>query len=176
MNQTRLPEGAMVLTKDDILIALSASPPLIDGMIDASTQLQPNGVDLTVSSILKFQGEGRVSFGERELPNALPMQLASDSWVQLLPGCYLVQFNETINLPNDIIAIGKPRSTMLRMGATIETAVWDAGYSGRSQSLLVVFNPYGIEISENARVLQLIFIRLSRKTEGYSGIYQREGI
>ncbi|HUV75718.1 MAG TPA: deoxyuridine 5'-triphosphate nucleotidohydrolase, partial [Dehalococcoidales bacterium] len=56
------------------------------------------------------------------------------------------------------------------------TAVWDAGYSGRSQSLMVVYNPQGFRVQRNARIIQLVFLQLTRETEGYQGTYQGENI
>lgn len=168
----------MVLTKDEIVSYLSATPPLIENIIDVDTQIQPNGFDLTLLSVSKFDGEGCIDFSNknRVLPNLIPIDFDSNGWIKLLQGCYIITFNEIVNLPNDITAIGRPRSSILRMGATIQTAVWDAGYCGRSQSLLVVFNESGIRISKNARVLQLVFIRLSKDTNGYKGIYQGENM
>jgi dUTP pyrophosphatase len=58
----------------------------------------------------------------------------------------------------------------------VGTAVWDAGYSGRSQSLMVVYNSQGFHLQRNARVLQLVFLRLSQETDGYEGAYQGENI
>jgi len=67
-----------------------------------------------------------------------------------------------------LAAIAKPRSSLLRCGVTVETAVWDAGYSGRSESLLVVFNNNGFRLRKNARILQLLFFRLGEEVrEGY---------
>jgi dUTP pyrophosphatase len=63
------------------------------------------------------------------------------------------------------------------MGATMETALWDPGYRGRSQSLLVVYNSQGLRLKRNARLMQLVFIRLEREADkAYSGIYQGENI
>ncbi|HLB27762.1 MAG TPA: deoxyuridine 5'-triphosphate nucleotidohydrolase, partial [Dehalococcoidales bacterium] len=72
--------------------------------------------------------------------------------------------------------LGRPRSSLLRCGVTVNTAVWDAGYSGRSQSLLVVYNPLGFRLQKDARVVQLVFFRLTGETEGYKGAYQGENI
>ena len=59
----------------------------------------------------------------------------------------------------------------------METAVWDAGYSGRSESLLVVYNKKGFDLKKDARVLQLLFFRLDEEVKnGYSGIYQNENV
>lgn len=82
-----------------------------------------------------------------------------------------------MNIPKNIAAIAKPRSSLLRCGVTIQTAVWDAGYGGRSESLLVVYNENGFRIRKNARIIQLLFFRLGKEVrEGYSGAYQNENI
>ena len=68
-----------------------------------------------------------------------------------------------------------PERQELRAGELrAHTAVWDAGYSGRSQSLLVVYNPQGLRLQKNARIVQLIFLQLTGTTEGYNGAYQGE--
>jgi len=58
----------------------------------------------------------------------------------------------------------------------VHTAVWDAGYSGRSQSLMVVYHPQGFRLQRNARVVQLVFMTLTQRTAGYRGTYQGENI
>jgi dUTP pyrophosphatase len=42
--------------------------------------------------------------------------------------------------------------------------------------LLNVFHPDGFSLQKNARVVQLVFFRLTGETDGYSGIYQNENI
>jgi len=75
-----------------------------------------------------------------------------------------------------LMALARPRSSLLRCGVVVHSAVWDAGYSGRSQSLMVVHNPAGFRLQQNARVLQLVFLKLSGETAGYRGIYQGENM
>jgi dUTP pyrophosphatase len=71
--------------------------------------------------------------------------------------------------------MARPRSTLLRSGVAIHAAVWDAGYSGRGEGLLSVLNARGYRLQRGARVLQLVFFRLSSPTaEGYRGRYQGE--
>jgi len=72
--------------------------------------------------------------------------------------------------------LARPRSSLLRCGVTVGTAVWDAGYNGRSQSMLVVYHPQGFRLQKNARVTQLVFMTVTGDTEGYRGTYQRENI
>lgn len=75
------------------------------------------------------------------------------------------------------MALGRPRSSLNRCGVTIHTAVWDAGYNGRSTSMLVVNNPAGFRVQRDARVMQLVFFGMAEATaEGYRGRYQGENI
>ena len=82
-----------------------------------------------------------------------------------------------INLPTDVMALGRPRSSLLRSGVTVGTAVWDPGYQGRSQCLFVVHNNAGFRLERNARIIQLVFFHLDSPSEmGYQGIYQNENL
>ncbi len=169
-----------VLPKSQIRALLRIKPPLIEKIIDINTQLQPNGVDLTVKHIEKIVGAGCIDFSnnDRKISDTLKIDFDGDL-LFLPPGQYKVIFNEVIHLPKDIMAIGAPRTSLIRCGVTIETGLWDAGYKGRSESLLVVFNEKGFYVKKNARILQLVFIRLSKKIaggSGYMGIYQSEHI
>ena len=155
----------------------------VSGMINSNTQIQMCGVELTLESIAEFLKEGQLGFSneDRELPLVRPIIFPvcgpTQDWIWLDPGAYLVTFNEVVEIPPDVMAIARPRSSLLRMGATIETAVWEPGYKGRSQSLLIVHNPEGIKIKRNARLMQLIFFRLENDAEKlYTGIYQGENI
>ncbi|MFB6203604.1 MAG: deoxyuridine 5'-triphosphate nucleotidohydrolase [Candidatus Nanohaloarchaea archaeon] len=151
---------------------------LIEDYPHLETQLTPNGFDLTAGEIHEFQGPGKLDFSnsEREIPDSEPIEPEKKDpeddygWWKLEPGAYKVVTNETVDLPEDMIALAFPRSSLLRMGASIENGVWDAGFRGRSSFMLVVENPDGIEIKENARVNHIIFRRVN-ETEGYSGRY-----
>jgi len=71
----------------------------------------------------------------------------------------------------------RKESSLLRCGVSIHNAVWDAGYSGRSQSLMVVYNPQGFRLYRNARIVQMVFFFLSREVaQGYQGMFQGENI
>ena len=105
-----------------------------------------------------------------------PIEWDDDEWLFLKKGSYKITFNEVVSIPTDVCAIGLPRSSLLRMGVSVHTAVWDAGYKGRSEALLVVYNEDGFYIKKNARVLQLLFMKLGSAQEGYKGRYMNENI
>ena len=171
-------EMAAILSQQDIHRLLQKKPPLIEGYISLEEQVQPNGIDLTVRDIALLQSSGRITVedSQRLVPNLAPLVFDGLGFIDLMPGAYIITYNEIVHLPKNIMALARPRSSLLRCGVTVDTAVWDAGYSGRSQSLMVVYNPPGFRLQRNARVAQLIFLRLSRKTEGYHGAYQGENI
>jgi dUTP pyrophosphatase len=179
MTADGLQNATGALSSTSIRALCSAPKPLLRDVIDFETQLQPNGFDLTLETISRHNGPGSVgvSNSDRVLPDLLPVPFDSDGWLTLEPGVYHITFNEVVALPLNLMALGRPRSTLCRMGATIHTAVWDAGYEGRSSSLLAVSNPAGIRLQKNARVLQLVFLGVSDPSqEGYSGIYQGENV
>ena len=152
---------------------------LVESMIDPETQTQMSGVELTLQKIERFLTAGAVAFDnkERKLPETELVNFDEMGWIELTVGAYLVTFNEIVNIPMDVTAMARARSTLLRCGATLETALWDPGYRGRSQSLLVVYNPQGLKLKKNARLMQLVFMRLENEAEKlYSGKYQGENI
>ena len=167
-----------VLSRHDIKELLKQSPPLVEGLISLDEQLQPNGIDLTLRDIGLFQSSGKLAVknSERRVSDLTPLVFDGLDFIYLAPGIYSVTYNEVVHLPRDIMALARPRSSLLRCGVTVGTAVWDAGYSGRSQSLLVVYNPQGFQLQRNARIVQLVFFRLTQETEGYRGTYQGENI
>ena len=166
-----------ILSKEDILKMLGATPPLVENLYDAQQQVQPNGIDLTLNEVALFSSPGSLgpSNQNRVLSGTSPLVFDGLGRVDLLPGCYLITYNEVVNLPKNLMALAMPRSSLLRCGVSIHNAVWDAGYSGRSQSLMVVYNPLGFSVQRDARVLQLVFFRIVGSAgAGYQGIYQRE--
>ena len=169
---------AAVLPKSEIYRLLNQETPLVEGWIDLEEQLQPNGFDISLREVAMLQSAGKIGVmnNQRLVSDLAPLVFDGPGFIDLLPGSYIITYNEIVHLPRDIMALAAPRSSLLRCGVTIGTAVWDAGYSGRSQSLMVVHNPRGFRVQRNARILQLVFFRLTQETEGYQGTYQGENI
>jgi dUTP pyrophosphatase len=167
-----------ILSKKDILVLIHQTPPLVKDFIKLEDQLQPNGFDLTIRDIASIQSQGKIGVNNtlRALSDLNPISFKAEEFLFLALGSYLITYNEIIHLPRKVMALGAPRSSLLRCGVTVHMAVWDAGYSGRSQSLLTVFNPMGFQIQKNSRVAQLVFMELADETEAYNGAYQGENI
>ena len=167
-----------VLSKQDIHRLLQQEPPLVEGYIALEEQVQPNGIDLTLREVALLQTPGKLaaSDSQRLVSDLAPLVFDGLGFIDLIPGAYIITYNEIVHLPNNVMALARPRSSLLRCGVTVNTAVWDTGYSGRSQSLMVVYNPRGLRLQRNARIVQLVFLRLTGETEGYHGAYQEENI
>jgi dUTP pyrophosphatase len=165
-----------VLSGNDIRRLIGGKPPLIEGWIELGEQVQANGFDLTLREVAIPQTGGNITVANnrRVVSDLSPLVFDGMGSIELIPGTYIVTYNEIVHLPKNIMALGRPRSSLLRCGVTVGTAVWDAGYEGRSQSLLVVYNPRGIRLQKNARITQLVFFELTGESEGYSGAYQGE--
>lgn len=175
----------MILTKRTILKLMENNPPLIEDIVDANIQIQNNGVDMTIGSIYRQFRRGVIDFDNskrfiapREIITPMRDDYMSNTsenpYYALKPGAYSIILKQKMNLPKNIVAIVKPRSSLIRNSAYIESGAWDAGYSGNGLVLLYVASQYGIKLYENARICQMLFIATDEDTSGYQGIYQGE--
>ena len=162
----------------DKIRSLIENHELVSDYINLDKQVQPSGFDLSLKEVHRITGLGSIDFSNKERVITPYMEVQSDGegWWSLPQGCYMIVYNEVVSMPLDVSAIARSRSTVLRNGATVETAVWDPGYKGRSSSLLVVHNPEGLRLKRNARVAQLVFFRIKDVEKGYSGVYQNERV
>ncbi|MFA6530294.1 MAG: deoxyuridine 5'-triphosphate nucleotidohydrolase [Candidatus Micrarchaeia archaeon] len=148
---------------------------LFENMTNDS-QYQPAGVDVTLKEVYVFNEAGVIDFdnSKRKISNVVPLFFNNDE-VYLEKGAYKVIFNEYVRIPSNTAAFCFPRSSLLRCGATLECAVWDPGYEGRSEAMLVVNNPHGLHLKKGAKIGQMVFIALSETAkEVYKGRYRGE--
>ncbi|MFH0738558.1 MAG: deoxyuridine 5'-triphosphate nucleotidohydrolase [Candidatus Omnitrophota bacterium] len=169
-----------LLLSSEIIEKLIKEKGLVSNFIDLETQLTPGGFDLTVAEVFSFGSSGALDFSnkERSLPKVTEVKPKKANkkdkfgWWNLKKGCYKIVTNEVVSLPNDLMAIAFSRSSLLRMGVFAQNAVWDAGFEGKSEFILVVENAFGFRLKENARVVQLVFLRTAKTNKGYQGIYK----
>jgi dUTP pyrophosphatase len=170
----------MVLNKKQLKQKITKED-LINDYIHLETQLQPAGFDVTAKEIHKMKEPGKLDFSnsEREIPETRELKPEKKKpgddygWWKLKPGAYKVVMNEKVDIPENLVGVAHPRSSLLRMGCTIGNALWEPGYTGPGEFVLIVQNPEGVEIKENARVNQLTFEEID-ETEGYKGRYHEE--
>ncbi len=139
--------------------------------------LQPAGIDLRLGDVKAFDTLGVLDTEHRYIPPGRNVKADSQGFYYLKKGSYRIRFSEIVKVPSWAVGFCFPRSSLLRMGALIHCAVWDPGYKGRGEALLVVFNDNGIKIRKKARVAQIVFARLETLPYStYKGKYLYEGL
>ena len=133
-------------------------------------QVQPNGVDLTLDAVERFDEPGHLGRDGKEIGAREAVETA-DGVYRLDPGGYAATYGEQISVPAGHVGFVLPRSSLMRMGAMLNTAVWDAGYEGRGEGLLQVHHP--IRIERGARFAQFVLAEAGHE-ETYEGTYQGE--
>lgn len=147
---------------------------LVKNLLNEERQVQPAGIDFTLKRLSTFESAGVIDFDnvKRKLPSYKELLFEAES-IHLSPGAYLVEFNETVALPNNIIGIMRTRSSVFRSGATLTAGIIDPEYVGAIGALLQVWNEHGISLSRNAKLTQWAFAEVSNPSEkGYKGAYK----
>jgi len=153
-----------VLRSEDVMALFGVD----SGSVDCA------GLKLTLAEVFRIFSPGRLGVGVRELPRYEEV-IAKDGWFYLEPGPYLIKYGEYVRIPNGYVGLAIQRSSLLRMGASLYTAVWDPGYEGRGSGLLVVHNPKGIWLEKGVQIAQLVMIKMTGKTSMlYRGTYYKE--
>ncbi|PTB42744.1 uncharacterized protein TrAFT101_008171 [Trichoderma asperellum] len=148
---------------------------LVRNLRHASEQQQPCGVDLTLRQVSHWTSAAIIDFDNSKREAAKVSSLLFDNTshkIVLPPGAYLVDFNETVQIPLNCIASIFPRSSLWRSGVGVYAGVVDAGYEGAMGALMEVKNPHGVVLHKNAKLAQIVFDEMGQTVEGYKGIYQ----
>ena len=129
---------------------------------DSGKQEQPAGYDVSVNTIHSFPKDQitlGIAKGENSVLTEVP--LTGDFYELGGPGAYFVTLNEITSIPKDAIGILLPRSTLLRNGLDVRTALFDPGYSGQPKVMLVCHRP--ARIQKFSRIGQLIIIKSDKE-------------
>ncbi len=141
-------------------------------------QVQPNGVDLTLAAVYEQVEPGRIGsdgkeIGEREKVATEQRSEDAPETYSLSPGGYVVQYAETVAIPENHVGFIYPRSSLMRNSCMLNTAVWDAGYEGKGEGLLEVHHE--VELERGARIAQLVLAEADHDGT-YAGSYQGENV
>ncbi|WP_424016734.1 deoxyuridine 5'-triphosphate nucleotidohydrolase [Halorientalis pallida] len=137
------------------------------------SQVQPNGVDLTLGAVFEQESVGRIERGGKTIGDRRELEPDDDGFYHLEPGGYVVRYAERIAIPEEHVGFLYPRSSLLRNSCMLDTAVWDAGYEGRGEGLLEVHHE--IDLQQGARIAQLTLAAADHEGT-YDGSYQRENL
>jgi len=131
----------------------------VDGIVHEPTQTGGDGLDLTVADVYEVTAPGRVDFGGGELedatvePHDRRYRNEDDDyeWWHLDAGQYLLEYNESLSLPADLVATVQTRDAVRARGAFHPTL--------RARDLDRVplsVGGAGLRLKENARVSTVV--------------------
>lgn len=144
-----------------------------DGEYDLEAQIQPNGLDLRVDEFATVRGTAVLGLDKSMDTSAMkvePVDWLGGSWCELKAGhYYVVNFREKIRVPPHYCAIIVGRSSLLRVGSFITSALWDAGFYGHLGCVIRPLN--SIKIEKGSRLAQIVFLE-AEKGDLYAGQYQ----
>jgi len=163
-----------ILTKNKIIERIKSGDIEINPSLDAF-QLQGHAIDLRlgftflVPKSWEMTEKGREAFSVDPLKNHGSeyfdvVELEQGQYFEILPQEYvLVSSLETIKVPNDLMAVLYPRSSVNRKGLSVDlTGIIDAGYAG-PLTLPVKNNTQSqvIRLHPGERFCQIVFEELS---------------
>lgn len=150
--------------------------PLVQKVLlaESGEQKQPAGYDVTVNNIHSFP-KTKFNLGIAKSENSIlnDVPLVDGNYFDLDEGAYFVDLNEITTIPKDAIGILLPRSTLLRNGLDVRSALFDPGYSGQPKVMLVCHRP--AKIQRFTRIGQLVILKSDGEfSSHYTGQYQGE--
>lgn len=133
------------------------------------------GFDLRVGEVFKIKdGEAFLGEFERHTPETEAIaKHGKEKDVTLKPGDFvLVKTMEKVNLPHDICAIFRPRSTLQRCGVALFTAAASPGYCGELTFGMRNLGKNPLKLEMGARIAHIIFFKTSENVSAYRGQWQ----
>lgn len=140
------------------------------------------GVDLTIKKIFNITKAGQVEIDKTYIPeySEYPciQQPDGKKLFYLEKGTYVAELNEGIKLGKNNTALIIMRSSLNRCGVTIQSAVWDPGYTTESNNKigtmsvrLTVDTDKGFIVEKNARICQILIFE-NEDCDLYNGQFQ----
>jgi dUTP pyrophosphatase len=151
---------------------------IITNMIDEKIQKQQVGIDCSVKEVHIFCqddciGTSVLDFDNSQRKIIKPLKLEMEN-IELRPGqTYLLILNEQFKIPMNVAGMIIPRSSLHSMGITVDSAIFDPGYSGGARLFCHCSVP--VILKPNARIGQFICWRLEQNSDNeYNGIWKKQ--
>ena len=133
------------------------------------------GFDLRAGEFFKLKdGTAFLGENERHTPETESYgKYGKDKEITIRPGEYfLVKTIEKVNLPFNVSALFRPRSTLQRCGLMLATAAASPGYSGELTFGLFNAGKNNVKIELGARIVHVLFFETSENVSAYRGQWQ----
>lgn len=134
------------------------------------------GFDLRLGKLFKLKGEGFLGVLERTTPEVeLVAEYDPQKQMSVIikPGEYfLTETIEKFNMPLDLLAIIKPRTTLHRSGIITRVSIVDPGYSGTIHPAIYNAGGVDVKLEMGARYVNAMFFEVKGTTNAYRGQWQ----
>lgn len=139
----------------------------VQNLVSEKHQVHAYAVELTAKNISNLNPTGEVDFGGSEFVPAQPTPLPTHrkhsqdkyEWWTLVHGAYQVEFNETLELAPDEVALLEPHERLLRAGASHPVQMLRGKLDPLTTLLSIACAR--LQIKQNARIATLRLFRLS---------------
>ena len=134
------------------------------------------GFDLRVGELYKVSGKGFLGVAERETPEMELMAKYGEgksTKVELQPKVYYaLKTIENVNMPDNLLAIMTPRSTLFRSGVFIFGGQTPPGYKGGLTMGIYNFRDVPFELEMGSRIVHIMFFQVEGESNLYRGQWQ----
>lgn len=131
-------------------------------------QVQQSGFDLRVHAFYKAKGKGFIGISERKFPEKIKIEPNEEGIFELEFGAYDVEFIESCKFPDNISAEILSRSSGIKCVAPTISGLYDQGYEAEHiGALLMVLNPYGLDVQKGASIAKIKFEKTSPVIKTY---------
>lgn len=143
---------------------------IIRGILNKEKQLQPNSIDLTIKNATLILDGGILSETSKQMPRANENCEVMGRFVFEAGRAYDVEFNESVIIPEGMMAFITHRSTLNRIGGMITSGIYDTGFDNYCGAILRTTNK--ISIDKDTRIASIYFLQADEARK-YDGQYQR---
>ncbi|MBN2015878.1 2'-deoxycytidine 5'-triphosphate deaminase [Candidatus Dojkabacteria bacterium] len=140
---------------------------------------EPEGtvIDLRLDKLFRLEGSGFIGIDERKTPETIEVASFNEDETQIFKikpqEYYLTKTVEEVNLPDNIAALFKPRSTLFRSGLILRTGFANPGYSGPLYFGLFNASQCDFQIEMGARYCSVYFMEVKGSIKNtYRGQWQ----
>ncbi|MBI2124003.1 MAG: hypothetical protein HYU04_02085 [Candidatus Wildermuthbacteria bacterium] len=134
------------------------------------------GFDLRIGELYEVSGQGLLGVTERETPEMKLIATYEEgkiTEIQLKPHVYyILKTVEEVNMPEDLLAIMTPRSTLFRSGVYVFGGQVPPGYKGGLNMGIYNYRDTDFRLEMGARVVHIMFFEIKGKGNLYRGQWQ----
>lgn len=134
------------------------------------------GFDLRIGELYEMHGRGFMGVEERETPEMKLIAKYEEGKTvkaELKPNIYYAMKTiESVNMPDNLLAIMTPRSTLFRSGVFIFGGQTPPGYKGGLTMGIYNFRNEKFELEMGSRVVHIMFFEVEGESNLYKGQWQ----